>query len=81
MVVNASVWCVCLLKARGHGTSWLYNSVSVSTSLCNLCVYIDTEVCVQYNKLWYVRNSAAALSCVYPVETSTMLYNLYVVKF
>ena len=44
-----------------HGTSQLYNSVSVSmvytTECCNLV--------------------PAALGCVYPIETSTSLYNLY----
>ena len=26
---SAGVQCLCLLKPRGHGTSWLYNSVSL----------------------------------------------------
>ena len=43
-----------------HGTSWLYNSVSVST--------VYTTSCLRH----------AALGSVYPVETSTSLYNLYI---
>ena len=42
-----------------HGTSRLYNLVSVSMVLHNLV--------------------PAALGCVYPVETSTSLYNLYII--
>ena len=29
--------------------------VETSTSLYNLYMYIDTKVCVQYNKVWYVQ--------------------------